>query len=188
MYSSLSSLDGIENVALWDTGAEVALIGRKWLNEKVPGKKIQDVSELLGQELYLKVANNSSLECEGYTELVFKMSDAAKPLVVPFLVTVEETSMPIIGYNVIEELVKGEMQKSNQKIVEMLGGSLREGNKKKVEGLITMIQKKVSYDETENLGDVKVGSKDIVIPRGTNMKMKCISHCVPVRVDNLKLN
>ena len=43
------SLDGVENVALWDTGAEVALIGRKWLNEKVPGKKIQDVSEVLGQ-------------------------------------------------------------------------------------------------------------------------------------------
>ena len=42
------SLDGVENVALWDTGAEVALIGQKWLNEKFPGKKIQDVSELLG--------------------------------------------------------------------------------------------------------------------------------------------
>ena len=91
--------------------------------------------------------------------------------------------MPMIGYNVIEELVKGEMQKSKPMIVEMLGVSLREVNKKKVEGLVTMIQKKVSYDEPESLGDVKVGSKDKVIPRGTNMKMKCISHCGPVRVD-----
>ena len=30
------------------------------------------------------------------------MSDGAEPLVVPFLVTAEEISMPIIGYNVIE--------------------------------------------------------------------------------------
>ena len=114
---------------------------------------------------------------------MFKMSDVAEPLIVPFLVTAEEISMPIIGYNVIEELVRGEMQKSNPKIAQMLGGSLRDVSKKKVKGLVTMIQKKVSYDEPESLGDVKVGRKDIVIPRGTNLKMKCISHCGPLRVD-----
>ena len=132
---------------------------------------------------FFKVANNSSLGYEGYTELVFKMSGVTEPLIVPFLVTAEEISMPIIGYNVIEELVKGEMQKSNPKIAEMLGGSLRDVSKKKVKGLVTMIQKKVSYDEPESLGDVKVGRKDIAIPRGTNLKMKCISHCGPLRVD-----
>ena len=75
------------------------------------------------------------------------------------------------------------MQKSNLKNVEIFGGSLRDVSKKEVEGLVTMIQKKASYDEPENLGDVKGGSKDIVIPRRTNMKMKCISHCCSIRVD-----
>ena len=123
------------------------------------------------------------------------MSEDAEPLLVPFLVTEEEISMPMIGYNVIEELVKGEIQHSNPNIAEMLGGALRDVSKKKVEGLINMIQKKVSYTEPESIGGVKVGRKDIVIPIGTNMKMKCISHCGPIRVDtpviyqpNLKLD
>ena len=43
-------LDGVASEALWDTGAEVALVGQKWLQEKFPGRKINDVSKLLGQE------------------------------------------------------------------------------------------------------------------------------------------
>ena len=53
-------LEGKETKVLWDTGAEVALISRTWLDENFPEKPIKDVSELLGHELFLKVANNCS--------------------------------------------------------------------------------------------------------------------------------
>ncbi|MCH2405040.1 MAG: hypothetical protein MK200_02450, partial [Nitrosopumilus sp.] len=177
------SLDGEKHEVLWDTGAEVALISQKWLDENIPGKEIQNVTQLLGQELFLKVANNSNLEYKGYTEIILQMSDVSEPLLVPFLVTDEEISMPMVGYNVIEEVVKGEIQNQNPKILEMLGGAFLEISSKKIEGLINMIQKKTSCDEVENLADVKVGNKDIVIPKGMSMKMKCISHCGPVLND-----
>ena len=102
-------LDGVESKVLWDTGAEVALISQIWLDENFPEQEIKDVSELLGHELFLKVANNSKLEYLGYTEIVFKICDGAELLMVPFLVIEEEVSMPVIGYNVIEEIVKGEI-------------------------------------------------------------------------------
>ena len=77
-------LDGVESKVLWDTGAEVALISQIWLDENFPEKEIKDVSELLGHELFLKVANNSKLEYLGYTEIVFKICDGAELLMVPF--------------------------------------------------------------------------------------------------------
>ena len=65
----------------------------------------------------------------------------------------------------------------------MIEASLGEVSKKKVEALVHLIQKKVSCAEPESIGDVKVGNKDIVIPKGSNLKMKCVSHCGPVKGD-----
>ena len=113
-------LDGIKSKVSWDTGAEVALVSHIWLNENFPEKEIKDVSELLGHELFLKVANNSKLEYLGYTEIVLKISDDAELLMVTFLVTEEEIDMPVIGYNVIDEIVKGEIQKNKPNIVNII--------------------------------------------------------------------
>ena len=102
---------------------------------------------------------------------------------VPFLVREEEVNMPVIGYNVIEEIVKGEIPMNKPNIVNMFETLLCDVSKKKVESLVNLIQKKVSCIEPESIGDVKVGNKDIVIPKGRNMKMRCISHCGPVNED-----
>ena len=67
--------------------------------------------------------------------------------------------MPVIGYNVIEEIVKGEIQKNKPNIVNMIEASLGEVSKKKVEALVNLIQKKVSCAVPESI-DVKVGNKE----------------------------
>ena len=90
---------------------------------------------------------------------------------VSFLVTEEGVNMPVIGYNVIEEIV------NKPNIVNMIEAALRDVSKKKVELLVKLIQKKVSSAEPESIGDVKVGSKDKVMPKGRNLKMKCVTHC-----------
>ena len=43
-----SYLDGEEKKVLWDTGAQVALVGKEWLDNNFPDKEIKDISELLG--------------------------------------------------------------------------------------------------------------------------------------------
>ena len=166
-------LDGIKSKVLWDTGAEVALISKTWLRENLPEKEIKKVSELLGHELFLKAANNSQLDYLGYTEIVFKLP-GAKLLNVPFLVSEDELEVPVIGYNVIEEIVKGESENETCNIVNMIESSL-EVSKKKAEALVNLIQKKVDCTK-QSFDEVKTGKKDVLIPRGRNLKMKCISH------------
>ena len=174
-------LDDVKTEVLWDTGAEVALISNAWLQQNFPSKEIKSVSELLGHELFLRVANNTKLDYLGYVELVFKMSESVVPLMVPFLVTEEEVTIPLVGYNVIEEVVKVVDDESS--IVNMIETSLNDCDLKKAKILVNMIQKKVNSVENECLGSVKIGTKDVVIPKGRSVKLKCISHCGPVSTD-----
>ena len=175
-------LDGIKSKVLWDTGAQVTIVSKSWLDELFPEKELKDVSELLGHELFLTVANNTRLNFLGYVEIVFKLADGAEPVLVPFLVTEEVMDMPLIGSNAIEEIVKKEVSEGEESVVEMVKGSL-EVTEKNAKSIVNLIQKKAERSECETLGDVKVGGKDVVVPRGSNLKLKCITRCGPVKED-----
>ena len=173
-------LDGVKSKVLWDTGAQVTIVSKSWLDELFPEKELKDVSELLGHELFLTVANNTRLDFLGYVEIVFKLADGAKPVLVPFLVTEEVMDMPLVGSNAIEEIVKKEASECEESIVEMVKGSF-EVTEKNAKSIVNLIQKKAERSENETLGEVKVGGKDVVVPRGSNLKLKCIARCGPVK-------
>ena len=181
------SLDGVDEKVLWDTGGMVSLVSKSWLDEHFPEKEIRDVAELLeeGEELFVNTANNTKLDYIGYTEILFKMSNG-QPLKVPFLVTEVEMSMPLIGNNVVEESAasekKGEMRERSE-VVDMFEASLDKLDRKKAEALVNLIERKVTADVPENLGDVSIGVKDVVIPKGRNFRLKCVSNCGPVDAD-----
>ena len=129
-------LDEIKTEALLDTGAEVTVIGKKWLEEHFPHKEIKNVSELIGEELCITAANNSKMEYLGYVEILVKLSGSKESVLVPFLV-VNELGMPIIGYNVIEEMVK--LSKSDNEIVKVLSTGIKNVSKKKIDGLVNLV-------------------------------------------------
>ena len=166
---------------LWDTGADVAIVSRSWLEENFPGEELKDVSKLVGHQLFLKVANNSFLNYIGYAEFVFNLSEGAKPLKVPILVTEDELGLPIIGYNVIEEAVKGLEDKLSA--VHMLTRALVGMDEKKAEAVVNFIQTNAVVEKPEQLGIVKTGNKNVVIPKGRNLKMKCVAKCGLVNED-----
>ena len=56
----------------------------------------------------MKVANGTDLPYEGWVELTFNLSenDFEHIIQVPFLVAKDTLDMPIVGFNVIEEITK----------------------------------------------------------------------------------
>ena len=79
------------------------MVDQAWLSQNLPGEKILDVSEFLkGDDLHLVAANNSVLSILGVVILQLVLGSISVP--VPFVVSREELSQPIIGYNVIEDL------------------------------------------------------------------------------------
>ena len=63
---------------------------------------------MLQVEIDLRAANGTSIPYEGWVELTFRIVDQYPDcaLIVPFLVTNSDLASPLIGYNVIEKLVK----------------------------------------------------------------------------------
>ena len=104
-------LQGKKVDALWDTGAQVCIISKSRKDTYLPDVPERDKSELLGEhELDLKVANGSTLLYDGRIEVEFQLVGEyaqSEPITVSILVGRQDNQeYLIIGFNVIEEVVK----------------------------------------------------------------------------------
>ena len=100
------SIQGVDTEALWDTGAQVSLLNRAWLKNNVKkGYEIRPVTELF-DNVEVEGVGQNSIPYVGYVLLSFEMGNKSESvLTVPFLVTSVKLKQPLIGTNVIEEMV-----------------------------------------------------------------------------------
>ena len=89
-------LNALSVEALWDTGAQVSILSEQFLRRRFPGTKLRNISELFDCKL-------------GFVELEFRLKDEQDPILVPFLVTSDDISLPLVGYNAIELCIKSGM-------------------------------------------------------------------------------
>ena len=100
-------MNGQSVEALWDTGAQVSVIPESFWKSVIPDVKMREVGEWV-DSLQLKAANGSVIPYIGWVEVTFDLEAMEGPshqLQVPFLVTSHELPEPIIGFNVIREMV-----------------------------------------------------------------------------------
>jgi hypothetical protein len=95
------TLDSVSHKVLWDTGAQVCLVGQSWLQEHFPHKPVNPVSELVDEHLIVKSASGDAVEFSGYVEFEACPPKGDNCIRVPFLVTKVGMENPIIRYNVI---------------------------------------------------------------------------------------
>ena len=101
---------GVVDEALWDTGAQVSLLSKRWL-EKNKGHSvaIQSLESLVGVDstsISLSGAGGSKIPYVGYVTVPVLLKGRSEVIDVPFLVTAGELSNPIIGYNVIKAVAQ----------------------------------------------------------------------------------
>ncbi|KAL9983191.1 hypothetical protein ACROYT_G005328 [Oculina patagonica] len=97
--------------ALWDTGAQVCVVSKYWKEINLPNEPVRDISELLGEdELNLQAVNGTKIAYDGWIKVEFQLSGEdgySEPLTVPILIGNEDNQeYPIIGFNVIEEVIE----------------------------------------------------------------------------------
>ena len=158
------SLNGVACNALWDTGSMVSIISSSWFRNQFPNVKIWKLSEFLeGDSLNLVAANNTPVEVDGVAILEFNIAGSV-PFSVPFLLSSEELTQPIIGYNVIEHVViSGGMDISG-----ILKDSLSVFPKPTVDAVVTnVLQAGECF-----LADAKTMVRT-VIPPHTQCRIKC---------------
>ena len=97
-------LGAVESRVLWDTGSMVSVVDRDWVKENAPNAVLHPISDFTGTDnVEFKAANNSDVSMMGSVIIEFSLGKNSFP--VPFLVSTDKLSLPILGYNVIEHLV-----------------------------------------------------------------------------------
>lgn len=107
-------IDGVPVEALWDSGAQAPVINEAWRAENLPHTILRPIQELLGPEILTGLAaNQTEIPFSGWVEVEFKLCNKeveTEALAVSILVSDDPgvAERPIIGYNVIEEVVKAQ--------------------------------------------------------------------------------
>ena len=155
-------LGGQSCEALWDTGAQVSLINKSWLQSNHPTSEILSLEEFLeGDSMHLFAANSSKVEIEGVVTLMFNVGGFS--VSVPFIVSNSPLSHPIIGFNVIQHLVF-EGGDNSCELLKLSCPTVSEAN---VVAVVNLIKNNVFKE------DFIITSKENVIPPNSRCKIKC---------------
>ena len=162
---------------LWDTGAMISLMNENYLHEHFPGVHIYSVNEFTGKESLQLTAANQSLVCvKGVAILSFGVKENNDLFDIPFLLTSENISNPIIGYNTIEHFVNNFKETIDIPVsLSQVIGSLSVSS---AASMVNIVEEGGKFSELTS--EVKLERKTIIFP-GCVKKVKC-------RMKDLKMN
>ena len=137
---------------------------------------IKQLSELLDTSLNLTAVNGTKVPYIGWVEARVKLTPPSsdndqEELLEPFLVTSEKLDCPILGYNVIEELVSQE-----QNPTPTIYKSFPETDKRKLDALVNFTQ----GSNSDAICKVRTGRKDVIIPKDSAVVVSCRANTGPV--------
>ena len=166
-------LNGVDKKSLWDTGAMVSAVSKRWLKKNFDGLPIRSIDELIDEPLNIEAANSKSMPCSGWVELSFQLS-SGPVLHVPFLVMNDRMEAPIVGFNVIAELLKDESVDLLNEVKQAL--NLEDDQ---LSQAINIIQ----ASGRSCLADVRSDKRNVVIGPGQSVNIKCRAPVGFVEVD-----
>ena len=162
-------IQGKEVEALWDTGSQVCVVSRKWQQTHLPLEVLRNIEELLG------AMNGTDIPFDCWIEVRFKLAGddtTADELTVPVLVGHKGQEYPIIGFNIIEEVLSphSENPQASSNIIQQ---SFPPVHHTQVGALVNLIQ---SRTQDTGITTVKVRKRDVMLPKREATKVKCQIH------------
>lgn len=159
-------ISGYAVTVLFDSGSQVSIIDRSWKETFIPRHSVRPLDELLdpGEDLDLYAANGEPLPYDGWVELMVNLignDDPNLTIQVPFLVSQVPFPQPLLGSNVLREMIKGQGSSADipDTVISLLRTALGvEGEQAKA--LVNFIQ--VEKTQNYNMATVRVGREDVV--------------------------
>ena len=157
-------INGRECDALWDTGAQVSLISKRWLDRHMGGEyQIEDLSEVIGRDIKVKGAVGAEIPYAGYVVLNCKIAES--DISIPFLVSEDRMDEPIVGYNVIAHLVT-ESKEISQHQLKTTFPTLNVNT-------VNAVVKTLRADDLHKISKVKLHKFDSIIKAGASISLPC---------------
>ena len=164
----LCKLDGEDWKVLWDCGSQVCVVDYDWLREHAPDAELRPISDFLddGEKIEFKAANNTEVPMLGAVVLNFSLGSVNFP--VPFVVTSGSLAQPIIGFNVMEHVIRmGQPDTIISSLQKSLGDNVAVGA---ITVMVDLISK--NFEDSDCVGLLK-STKTVNIPAGGVTRLKC---------------
>lgn len=104
------AINGVPLQMLLDSGAQVTMVGRAWMKKTLPNVQIQPLQSLLfDQPLEILAANGTDVPFEGWADVelqVCSQNYGHVTIQVPVLISKNVLNSPLLGSNVIAEMIK----------------------------------------------------------------------------------
>lgn len=100
------AMNSLPTNALWDTGAQVSVVTEEWWRDRLPEVPLQVVEDLIERELKVAAANQAEMPYIGWIQIELQLTAKSPTISVPFLVSTDDLREPIIGSNVIGEVME----------------------------------------------------------------------------------
>lgn len=165
-------LSGYIVTVLLDSGAQVSIIDRGWKQKFLPEQQVRPLSELMGdRDLDLTAANGEPIPYDGWIELTFNLpgnEDPSLAIRVPFLVSRVSLARPILGFNVIQELILG--RESGVEVIAQLLRKAMQIEEEQAEAIVNVVQ---TQEHVHSDALVRVGRHDFVVHPGRVARVRC---------------
>lgn len=103
-------LNGVQTQMLLDSGAQISMAGQMWLKKNLPNIEIQPLESLLADsQLHVTAANGTAVPFDGWVEVLLEITSGKQNKIaikVPLLVSRKCMDCPLLGFNVIEEIIR----------------------------------------------------------------------------------
>ncbi len=175
-------LDGVELQMLLDSGAQVSIVEKSWVQKALPNVRIQPLERLLPDHpLRVIAANGTDVPFDGWIEVLLEITSSkhgSVALYVPMLVSQESVSSPLLGFNVIQEIIMGNSdQTDNMNLVDLLSEVLKI-QKSNAECLVSVVHTMSSQEDAES-PMVRVGKKGLTVHSSHICQVKCRIRAFP---------
>ncbi|KAL1261164.1 hypothetical protein QQF64_008991 [Cirrhinus molitorella] len=174
------TMNGYPVSVLLDTGAQVSIMDYNWKEIYLPHTKLRPLTEITdGQELEVRDVKKDLIPFHGWVEITLNLlgnEDPRLAIHVPFLVSRIGLERPILGFNVVQEIIKGGENRTQAlfTLANLLSTAM-EIEEDRANALINLIQYKDTSDELDLdiQVSVNVGPQDVVIHTGCVTHVKC---------------
>lgn len=168
------ALNGAPIQMLLDSGAQVTMVGKAWMEKALPDVQIQPLNSLIpGQPLEISAANGTKVPFEGWADVALEVKSTNHGHVaiqVPILITQNCLNHPILGSNVISEVIK-----ANKETDTDITGLLKEAlsvTESTAEALVSALEVFTPADNCVEF-TVKTGKKGVILPAGQISEIRC---------------
>lgn len=178
-------------VALWDTGAQASIINKTWRQTFLPNTEVRAIEELLGPSTISGLAvNQTEIQFSGWAEVEFKLEQTRNPdmtLKVPILICPDArvAEEPIIGYNVIAEVIRQCSETEGPTLTKNLLDVLSLALSLNPEGAEALMQVLQSDGEEMGKKTVKIGKVSVKLPPGQLTLVQARAHSGPLEEDKV---